>query len=194
MLDQLLVGPARNGALHPKTRCVTTFAIFSRSEFPAARAKLMHATTWPRAADVAGGLPRNRVTFTRTEAIMRRALISLLLPLALAGAACATDSPAGPDESALDGNLAVVQPKPRPAGGSCVTTVTPAGFAFPSLTIAIDGVCNLRHLGRATMHAIQIIDLSTGLYAGRSRPSRKTSSAARSNWRRSAKPDHRYVT
>ena len=95
---------------------------------------------------------------------MRRALIPLLLPLALAGAACATDSPAGPDTTAvLEGNLSVVQP--RPAGGSCVTTVTPAGFAFPHLTITLDGVCNLRHLGRATMHATQIIDVTTGLFS-----------------------------
>ena len=97
---------------------------------------------------------------------MRRALLPLLLPLALLGSACASDSPAGPDESAvLDGHLAVVQPMPRPAGGSCVTTVMPAGFAFPYLTIAIDGVGNLRHLGRATMHATQVIDVTTGLFS-----------------------------
>jgi hypothetical protein len=97
---------------------------------------------------------------------MRRALIPLLLPLALVSGACATDSPAGPDESAaLAGHLAVVEPKPRPAGGSCVTTVAPAGFAFPYLTITIDGVCNLRHLGRATMRATQVIDVTTGLFS-----------------------------
>ena len=97
---------------------------------------------------------------------MRRALIPLLLPLALVAGACASDSPVGPDDSAmLDASLAGAPPKPRPAGGSCVTTVAPASFVFPLLTITLDGVCHLRHLGRATMHATQIIDVTTGLFS-----------------------------
>jgi hypothetical protein len=97
---------------------------------------------------------------------MRCALIPLILPLALIAGACATDAPAGPDDSAsLDASRAGTSPKPRPAGGSCVTTVAPAGFDFPHLTITIDGVCHLRHLGRATMHATQVIDVTTGLFS-----------------------------
>ncbi len=98
---------------------------------------------------------------------MRHTLL-LILPLAAAvgAGACASDSPTAPEEAiALHGNVADSPPRPRPAGGSCVTTVAPAGFDFPHLTVTIDGVCNLRHLGRATMRATQVIDVTTGLFS-----------------------------
>ena len=93
---------------------------------------------------------------------MRHALL-MILPAVLVASACASDAPAGPD--ALEGAIATSASHPRPAGGSCSTTVTPAGFEFPYLTITIEGTCRLRHLGRASMHAIQIIDVTTGLFS-----------------------------
>jgi hypothetical protein len=53
----------------------------------------------------------------------------------------------------------------RPAGGECITTFVPSDFTYPLLTVRIDGVCHLRHLGRATMQATQIINVTDGLFS-----------------------------
>ena len=54
----------------------------------------------------------------------------------------------------------------RPAGGRC-TTITQAlpPLPPPTLTLRITGACQLRHLGRTTMEAHQVVDLQTGSIA-----------------------------
>lgn len=86
-----------------------------------------------------------------------------LSALAFSAAACAGDSPAGPRSapSILNNKIAsgVVT---RPAGGKCTTSFAPISFVFPLSTLDIDGVCNLKHLGRTTTHAIQVVNVLTG--------------------------------
>lgn len=96
---------------------------------------------------------------------MSRLLTSLVVPGALLALACGTDDATAPEPAAgmlaMPGVAAVAT---RPAGGECHTTFVPADFTFPLLTIRIDGVCQLRHLGRATMQATQIINVTDGLF------------------------------
>ena len=78
-------------------------------------------------------------------------------------AACAGESPTGPAiaPSILASHSAGAD-KARPAGGKCTTSFTPISFEFPFSTIDVTGVCNLKHLGRTTAHAIQVINVVTG--------------------------------
>ena len=92
---------------------------------------------------------------------MSRNTTPLLLPLLALSLGCAGEVATGPDAgSALLDNQSA--PITRPAGGSCTTTVTVV-TTEPPLTLAIEGVCQLQHLGRTTMVTEERVDLTTGL-------------------------------
>lgn len=84
----------------------------------------------------------------------------LLSAVALTGA-CAGDLSTAPDvSSSILAKKDAVAPS-RPAGGTCATTFV-VDVSAPPLTLDIEGVCNLKHLGRTTMTARQRIDITNG--------------------------------
>ena len=87
----------------------------------------------------------------------------LFLSALALSAACAGESPTGPAIGpSIVANHSAGADAARPAGGKCSTSFTPISFEFPFSTIDITGECNLKHLGRTTLHAIQIINVVTG--------------------------------
>lgn len=93
---------------------------------------------------------------------MSRSLSSLLISTVLLAAACAGDGSTEPEAGADISAKSGVSSATRPASGECATTFAPSDFTYPLLTIRIDGTCNLLHAGRASLHAIQIIDVTDG--------------------------------
>src|SRR5690606_37903394 len=96
-------------------------------------------------------------------ASMLRPMLSIVGLLA-AAAACADSGPMDPVASAHVDAAEARADVTRPAGGTCVTTTQVVSPPPPALVISISGVCQLRHLGRATMEAVQVIDLETGAF------------------------------
>lgn len=87
----------------------------------------------------------------------------LFLSALALSAACAGESPTGPAIApSIVANHSAGADATRPAGGRCTTSFTQISFVFPFATIDITGECNLKHLGRTAMHAIQIINVETG--------------------------------
>ncbi len=88
----------------------------------------------------------------------------LLCALALT-AACAGENPAAPASVAsIRTSTVAAAAVSRPAGGRCTTTIIPDFSQIRNgiLLLDITGVCNLKHLGRATMAAHQIVYVGTG--------------------------------
>lgn len=92
---------------------------------------------------------------------MPRNCSALLLSALVVTAACVRENPTGPATAGVATKSASAGVT-RPAGGSCVTTVVPVAFSFPFSTLSITGTCNLKHLGRSTLEAIQIVNVSNG--------------------------------
>ena len=91
-------------------------------------------------------------------------LLTALLGLAITGA-CSGESPTEPGSQITPRNSSASSgPITRPAGGSCTTTLVPDFSGIPSgfFTIQIAGVCKLKHLGRTTFTADQIVYIFTG--------------------------------
>jgi hypothetical protein len=94
---------------------------------------------------------------------MSRNFRPLFLSALAFSVACAGDAPMGPGSApSLLANRSASADATRPAGGTCTTSFTPISFIPPFSTIDITGECNLKHLGRTTMHAIQVINVETG--------------------------------
>ena len=93
---------------------------------------------------------------------MFRSLTFVLVSTVLLATGCAGESTTEPEAGSAmagsSGGLAAT----RPASADCTTTFVPSDFTYPLLTIQIDGVCKLRHGGRATLRATQRIDVTNG--------------------------------
>jgi hypothetical protein len=79
---------------------------------------------------------------------------------ALSAAGCTQDMPLSPDSAAQ---------VPRTAGeqmhrleGRCATTYQVIGATGTTITLQINGVCQLSHLGRTTTTAVQVVDFAAG--------------------------------
>lgn len=88
---------------------------------------------------------------------------TLVLTALALSTACAGDGATGPaaNVSSLAARTTDAAAS-RPAGGRCVTTVTVVGGNATSIALAISGTCNLEHLGRTTMVAVQTVSLVDG--------------------------------
>ena len=86
---------------------------------------------------------------------------SLLLTLAVTGCGSEAPTTAPLDVPALA--RAAAAPASRPLSGRCETSFDPPPFPLPPVLRQVDtGTCQLSHLGRATVHSVQDIDLATG--------------------------------
>jgi hypothetical protein len=100
---------------------------------------------------------------TTSGDIMSRTPKLLVLSVAVLSSACAVDTSTGPAPAvSVLASHSTSSDKAKPAGGTCTTSFTQISFVFPIATIDITGVCNLKHLGRTTLHAIQTINVLTG--------------------------------
>jgi hypothetical protein len=93
--------------------------------------------------------------------IPRPATAAVILGFTLA----CTDS-TSPHAASLDARLSLANPVTRPINVDCTvadTVVAPyPGPTQPIMTLAIGGTCRISHIGRATMHATQIVNLAAG--------------------------------
>jgi hypothetical protein len=78
----------------------------------------------------------------------------------LAAAGCTQDMPLSPDSAVQFARAAGEQM--RPLQGRCATTYQVIGATETTLTLLIDGVCQLSHLGRTTTTAVQVVDFAAG--------------------------------
>ena len=94
---------------------------------------------------------------------MSRNLTLVSLSLAALSVACTVDQPTSPSPAlSVLASKSANSDKSKPAGGTCTTSFTETSFVFPIATFDITGVCNLKHLGRTTMHATQTVNVLTG--------------------------------
>lgn len=86
----------------------------------------------------------------------------LLFSLVVSTASCAAERATEPSVSpTISFNHLAGSAVTRPAGGTCAVT---ALVVFePIIHLAIEGVCNLRHMGRTTLVSTEVIDFSTGV-------------------------------
>jgi hypothetical protein len=86
--------------------------------------------------------------------------LALLAAAVTTLAACASEPPTAHDTPDL---ARAMTPVVRPLSGTCETRFDPPPFPLPPVIRQVDtGTCQLAHLGRATLHAVQEIDLATG--------------------------------
>ena len=94
----------------------------------------------------------------------------LLLSLVVFTPSCAADSATQPTSSpGVSSNHLVGSAVTRPAGGTCaLTAVVVEPFPFspplfaPILNLEIEGVCEMKHLGRTTVAITEAVNLITG--------------------------------
>lgn len=94
----------------------------------------------------------------------------LLLSLVVSTASCAAERATEPSVSpTISFNHLAGSAVTRPAGGTCAVTalvVPPYPFSSPDfapiVNLEIEGVCNLRHMGRTTLVSTEVINLFTG--------------------------------
>jgi hypothetical protein len=79
---------------------------------------------------------------------------------ALAAAGCTPDMPLSPNFDAQFSGTAREQL--RPLQGHCETTFQVIGATETSISLLINGVCQLSHLGRTTTAGVQMVDFGKG--------------------------------
>jgi hypothetical protein len=78
----------------------------------------------------------------------------------LAAAGCTQDIPLSPASAA---QLARAEgERMRPLQGRCATTYQVIGATETTITLLINGVCQLSHLGRTTTTGVQVVDFAAG--------------------------------
>jgi uncharacterized Zn-binding protein involved in type VI secretion len=86
--------------------------------------------------------------------------LNLLLAFATLATTSCADTPASPEAAA---QLAQAGGRDtRPLQGSCETTYQVIGATSTSITLLIDGVCRISHLGRTTTTGVQVVDFASG--------------------------------
>jgi hypothetical protein len=78
----------------------------------------------------------------------------------LAAVGCTQDIPLSPASDAQFARAAGEQA--RPLQGRCATTYQVIGATQTTLTLLINGVCQLSHLGRTTTTGVQVVDFAAG--------------------------------
>lgn len=92
-----------------------------------------------------------------------RTLVAPSLLLTLAVASCAREAPTTVRADVPALTRVAAEPASRPLTGRCETSFDPPPFPLPPVLRQVDtGICQLSHLGRATIYSVQDIQFATG--------------------------------
>jgi hypothetical protein len=83
-------------------------------------------------------------------------LLVTLAALAITG--CTLDMPMSPDAV----QLAHASVRQRPLQGRCETTYQVIGATATTISLLVNGVCEVSHLGRTTTTGMQVVDFAAG--------------------------------